>query len=119
MFVHVNRQQCPERPYLTDRWEDVNVWAPILGPSASVLLWNLSRYTTALTPEWRTAAMRSIIGDAPERRLVQTLDRLAMFGALTFTSTNVLHVQGALAEPRSGLLDLVHPEVGARIGGRL
>ena len=69
-------------------------WLPVLGPSSSLLAFLLSRHANHGDRRWDIAELAATIGLAGSTgTLWRTLERLNMFGVLTFVSTDVATIR--------------------------
>lgn len=95
--------------------DDVWWWLPILGPTATVLVYNLARYARHAEVAWpaHELARRVGLGQATAR-LWTSLDRLERFGAATFHSTDLLAVRLELPTLTRRQLDRLPEEFASR-----
>lgn len=95
--------------------DDVWWWLPVLGPTATVLSYNLARFARHAEVTWPAdeLARRIGLGHATSR-LWTSLDRLERFGAATFHSTDLLAVRLELPTLTRRQLERLPDEFAAR-----
>lgn len=77
--------------------DDIWWWLPIIGPTATVLAYNLARYARHLDKEWPTDALARRIGlGGSTYGLWRSLDRLDKFHVARFHSVDVLSIRLSL-----------------------
>lgn len=79
--------------HVTDS-DDIWWWLPILGPTASVLAYNLARFARHADTTWQTDALAQRVGLGHARSILwRSLDRLDTFHVARFHSTDLLTIR--------------------------
>ncbi|WP_040494319.1 hypothetical protein [Ilumatobacter nonamiensis] len=79
--------------HVTDS-DDIWWWLPVLGPTATVLAFNLARNARESDKTWPTDALAQRVGLGKSQSLMwRSLDRLDMFHVAHFHGTDVLTIR--------------------------
>jgi hypothetical protein len=79
--------------HITDS-DDIWWWLPVLGPTATVLAYNLARHARHTDMTWPTEALAQRVGLGKSQSLMwRSLDRLDMFQVAHFHGTDVLTIR--------------------------
>jgi hypothetical protein len=77
--------------------DDIWWWLPIIGPTATVLAYNLARYARHADIEWPTEALARRVGlGGSTAALWRSLERLDSFHVAQFHSVDVLSIRLSL-----------------------